>query len=38
MSSAIREKAELQKDQASVRGGTETIRMILLAFSAIGIT
>lgn len=38
MSSAILEKVELQKGQASVKGSTETMRMILLAFSAVGIT
>lgn len=38
MSSAIQEKAQLQRGQASVKGSTETMRMVLLAFSAVGIT
>ncbi|SPO00925.1 related to sucrose transporter SUT1D [Cephalotrichum gorgonifer] len=36
--SAVAEKTMAQRGQASVKGSTESMRMILLAFAAIGIT
>ena len=38
MSSAVEEKMMSRRGLASVRGSSETMRMILLSFAALGIT